>query len=197
MTITLLSPPRPTLKPISTAQAADQRPLMRFAIPEDYFPPGQGVPLSWATTADWPRAWPFRGPSRPLAARRGSLLCPEEPRVPAHGPAKRGGGLFAGAGPRKARRAGRDNSRQRPGPAKTAYPALRNHPVRGPASATLITYPAWPIALGLQCARLPICGSSIASLPVLSRPCWRRDARLVFHPCYWMGSSEYVSSAKK
>ncbi|SRR5229473_3154870 len=123
MTITLLSPPRPTLKPISTAQAADQRPLMRFAIPEDYFPPGQGVPLSWATTADWPRAWPFRGPSRPLAARRGSLLCPEEPRVPAHGPAKRGGGLFAGAGPRKARRAGRDNSRQRPGPAKTAYPA--------------------------------------------------------------------------
>src|SRR5229473_1215471 len=46
MTITLLSPPRPTLKPISTAQAADQRPLMRFAIPEDYFPPGQGVPLS-------------------------------------------------------------------------------------------------------------------------------------------------------
>jgi len=83
------------------------------------------------------------------------------------------------------------------GPCQDRLSCARNHPVRGPASATLITYPAWPIALGLQCARLPICGSSIASLPVLSRPCWRRDARLVFHPCYWMGSSEYVSSAKK
>src|SRR5260370_29208392 len=30
------------------------------------------------------------------------LLRPDEPTGPAHGPAKHGGGLFAGAGPRKA-----------------------------------------------------------------------------------------------
>ena len=86
MTITLLSPPRPTLKPISTAQAADQRPLMRFAIPEDYFPPGQGVPYP----GPLPRTGPGLGPSagRPGRWRLAGAPCcaPRNRECPPTGP---------------------------------------------------------------------------------------------------------------